>query len=58
MLLAMKFMKLNGKSQTETIEWVDTILTKKQIISKEWEQYKSAVIYYGWQSEIQSEIRP
>jgi len=35
--------KLDGKSQTETIEWVDTILTKKQIFSKEWEQYKSAV---------------
>ena len=34
MLLAIKFMKLNGKIQTETIEWVDTILTKKQIISK------------------------
>ncbi len=35
--------RLKGKSQTQTIEWVDEILARKRVISKEWDQYKSAI---------------
>ena len=35
--------RLKGKNQTQTVEWVDEILATKQVVSKEWEQYKASI---------------
>lgn len=35
--------RLKGKTQTQTIEWIDEILERKRVTSKEWTQYKSTI---------------
>ncbi|MCE9685250.1 hypothetical protein LZP73_03345 [Shewanella sp. AS16] len=40
---AFNVQRLKGKSQTQIVEWVDSILAKENVISDSWQQYKAAL---------------